>query len=476
MTRRFPALVLIVAVLAALVAFGSEGHGSRTPAFGRVRTDVLPTADPAGALASTWYCAGGTATTGAEANLTVVVANVGRSTRTGTVTWIPTGGGEPAVVSVRVGPDHTVAVAAMDSVEAPIVSALVELDGGGIAVEHAVSGLRGSAVAPCASEPSNRWYLANGVTERDASETLALFNPFTDDAVVDIAVSSEQGRGKPDKLQGLPIPAGSTTFVKLGDFVRYRKVVAVEVVARTGRLVVDRIQSFDSSAGRSGISLTLAAPAPAAEWYFPDGLYEPGVTESWHVYNPGDREAQATLELVPAKGDPPEPYDITIPPHTQQTIEATPDRGVDAGVAHSSTIRSLNDVPVVAERTVDARKPAPRRGWSSALGAPRAARRWVFPVGEANVNTDEWIVIQNPGARRRTVSVVALANGQRLPIEGLQDLRLGPAGRLALRLGDHISRTPLPIVIEADGLVVAERDAYAVARIGLSTIIGIPIP
>jgi hypothetical protein len=98
----------------------------------------------------------------------------------------------------------------------------------------------------------------------------------------------------------------------------------------------------------------------------------------------------------------------------------------------------------------------------------------VFPVGEANVNTDEWIVVHNPGARPRTISVVALANGQRLPIEGLQDLRVGPAGRLALRLGDHIVRTLLPVVVEADGNVVAEREAYAVGRVGLSAVIGIP--
>jgi hypothetical protein len=474
MTRRLPALAVIVGVLALLVVFGTKGHATRTPAFGRVNADVMPAADPAGALSSTWYCAGGTATAGAVANLTVVVANVGGSPRTGTVTWIPTGGGTRTVVPLRVAADQTQTVAATDSVNAPVVSALVELDGGEVAVEHAVTGPQGSAAAPCASEPSSSWYLANGVTERDADELLALFNPFPDDAVVDIAISSDQGRDNPSMLQGLPIAAGTTTLVRLGDYVRYRKVAAVAVVARTGRLVVDRIQSFNGTAGRSGISLAVAAPAPASTWYFPDGLYEAGMAESWHLYNPGDREAQATLEIVPASGNPPEPYDITIPPHTQQTVEATADR-VASGVAHSSTIRSLNGVPIVAERTIDARKPSPRQGWSSALGAPRASGRWVFPVGDASASTDEWIVIHNPSSRSRTVSVVALANGQRLPIEGLQDVRVGPAGRVALRLGDHVSRTPLPVVVDADGPVVAERETYAVGRVGLSAVIGIPV-
>jgi hypothetical protein len=104
------------------------------------------------------------------------------------------------------------------------------------------------------------------------------------------------------------------------------------------------------------------------------------------------------------------------------------------------------------------------------------ARRWAFPIGEANVDTDEWIVVHNPGAHRVQVSVYALANGQRLPIEGLQDLPVGPAGRVALRLGDHIVRILLPVVVEATGDVAVERDAYAVGRTGVSTIIGVPAP
>jgi hypothetical protein len=473
MTRRAPALVVIVAVLVGLVALGANGHDPRTVSYGRPEAAPMPQADPAGALSSTWYCAGGTAQDGGFANLVVVVANLGDARRSGTVTWIPTGGGEKKTVHLEVSGQRSVSLAARDAVDAPVVSALVELDGGEVAVEHAVSGPRGSGVAPCASEPSTRWYLANGTTERDSRQVLALFNPFPDDAVVDISTSTDEGRSNPSKLQGLPVEAGTTAFVELGQFVRYRAVTAVSVVARTGRLVVDRIQVFDGSNGRQGMSLALAAPVPAEVWYFPDGLAQPGVAEAWHVYNPTAEEAQVTLEVVPAVGDPPEPYDVTVPPRTQMVIPATEDR-VTPGVAHSSTIRSLNGVPVVAERELDVRKPSLRRGWSSALGSPLAARRWVLPIGEANENTDEWIAVHNPGARRLTVSVYALANGQRLAIEGLQDLKVGPAGRLAIRLGDHISRTPLPIVVEATGAVAVERDAYAVGRTGISTIIGIP--
>ena len=474
-SRRLPALVFIVVALAALVVAGSQGHGNDLAEFGRASGAALPEVDPSGAVSSTWYCPVGTATKGGLANLSVVLANIGDTERSGTIAWIPATGEGRQVVPVKVGANSTVTLKATDAIEAPAVSALLELDGGGVAVEHTISGARGSAVAPCASSASKEWYFANGITERDAIQVLGLFNPFPDDAVVDVSFATDEGRVEPRALQGLPVPAGTTSVVRLQDVVRRRGVTALAVVARTGRLIVNRIQSFDSSAGRLGVSLALAAPALSEVWRFPDGFYEPGLSEAWHIYNPNDHDAQVSVEVVPSTGEAPEPLDLVIEPHAQRTVDPASTQLVGAGVPHATTIRSLNGVPIVAERAMDARSPSPRRGWSSALGAPVTARQWVFAAGEATERTDEWIVVQNPGAREVHVSVSALVFGQRLPIEDLQHLTVGPAGRLALRLGDHISRTPLPVLVEADRPVVAERDAYGVFRTGFSTIIGIPV-
>ena len=471
---RAPALVFVVVALVGLAIAGANGHGDEPASIGRAVGVALPEVDPAAAVNSTWYCPVGTATRGGLANLSVVIANVGDEDRAGVVTWIPSTGEGREVVPVKVPPDQSVTLRATDVVNAPAVSALVELDGGGVAVEHSVSGGRGSAVAPCASAASTHWYFANGITERDSNQVLGLFNPFPDDAVVDLSFATDEGRDEPRALQGLPIAAGTTSVIKVQDFVRRRAVTAVSVVARTGRLIVNRIQTFDSVLGRSGISLALGAPELSQQWYFPDGLYQAGLAEGWHIYNPTGSELEATVEVVPATGDAPEPLDLSIDPHGQQVVDPGAAKLVGAGVPHATTIRSLNGVPFVAERSVDARSPAPRRGWSSALGSPVRARRWVFPAGEATERTDEWIVVQNPGATAVHVSIAALVLGARLPIEDLQDLRIAPAGRIALRLGDHISRTPLPVIVTADGPVVAERDAYGVFRTGLSTIIGIP--
>jgi hypothetical protein len=363
---------------------------------------------------------------------------------------------------------------ATDVVTAETVSALVEVDGGGVAVEHAVAGPSGSGVAPCSTEASGSWYLPNGVTERDAREVLAVFNPFPADAVVDLSFSTDTGRVNPPAGQGLPIPARSTVYVNVQDIVRRQAIAAAEVTARQGVVVVDRVQIFDGSAGRRGVGLTVAAPRGAARWEFPDGLSQPPtVLESWHVYNPNDVDAEITFSVDPVSGDAPPPLDLTVPARTQVRVSAE-DAQVVADVVHAVTIESQNGVPIVAERTVDLRAPAARVGWSSTFGSTVTATDWLFAAGEAGPRSDEWLVVRNPDDETVTVSVVALAQGIRLPVEGLQEQEVPAGGRLAIRLGDHIQRFPLPVLVRASGAVVVERAVYGVGRVGVSTTLGIP--
>ncbi|MEA3019762.1 MAG: hypothetical protein QOI47_1286 [Actinomycetota bacterium] len=468
------AVVLIAALLTTMGVVDRDRTGPARRPFGQPSVSPIPIADRSDVLASTWYCAGGTSIPNGAANLTVVIANTATTRATGTVTWYPSKGG-PVARPLDVPATGSLSVAARDSVDAPVVSAIVDIRGGGIAVEHVVSGARGASVAPCASDASPTWYFANGSTERDAVQVLALFNPFPDDAIVDITFASEEGRDQPAALAGLPVAAGTTTLVNVHDNVRRRAATATAVVARSGRLVVDRLQSFDGSLGRRGVSLTLGAPSLSESWTFPEGLWTDGVTQQWHVFNPTDREAQVELQVTPASGDPIQPVDLTVPAKSQIVIDAAKTSGVASGIAHTSTITSLNGVPIVAERSIDARSPSRRRGWSSSLGSPIARPRWVLPLGEASGNTDEWVVVHNPNPHAVTASLSALVGGQLLAVEGMQDVKIGPGGRVALRLGDHIERSPLPLLVDATGDVVVERDLYRVGAPGITTLIGIPL-
>lgn len=443
--------------------------------FGNATAFSMPVADGAEALTSTWFCAASATGADGEADLVLSVANVGDEGRAGTVTWMPAEG-DTVTTPVEVGPRQGVMLASGDAVDAAAVSAIVELDGGGVAVEHAVGGGDGGALSPCSPAASDRWYLANGATTRDATQVLVLFNPFPDDAVVDVTFSTDQGREAPEALQGLPVPARSTTRVNVGEVVRRRTVTATTVAARTGRLVVDRLQRFNGSEGRTGLSLALAAPALAEVWAFPAGERDEGLEERWHVYNPGDRDAVVIVEVVPDSGEVPFPVELTVPARSQLVVDAAETAAVPAGVGHSSTVRSVNGVPVVAERELSGSAPSSRRGWSSALGSPRTAERWLLASGEGSGEVDERLIVHNPGAEPVRFSVTALTGERSSVVEGLGDVELGPAARREIDMADLLPGGSRPLVVAADGPVVVERDLSSAVDVGISTVMGVPLP
>ena len=468
--RRAPALLVLLAII---VAAGFVDH-----TFGRPRASVrttsgsMPIAPPARALSSTWYCAGGTSAPGGGADMAVAVVNTADDQRTGTVTFVPNQG-DPKTVPVTVPPSARVVLRAQDSVKAPFAAATVELDGGGAVAEVGAGGSLGNTSTPCASSASDQWYFAEGVTTKDAAETLFLFNPFPEDAIVDMSFSSEDGRSAPQGLQGVAVHGRGLLAVNVGDFVHRRQAVSSDIATRVGRIVVSRLQSFDGTAGRKGQSLALGAPARSRTWYFPEGIVAAGITERYQLYNPADREVRAELGLALEQGAA-EPIDVTVPAQARVTVTANNEQRIPRQVAHAVTV-TAEDPGLVVERAIDAVPPAPRAGFSSIVGATKTFDRWAFAIGEADEVWDEWIVVQNSGARSATFSVTALANGQRVAVDGLQDVEVPAGQRRSVRLGDHIKRPDLPVEVDATGPVVVERDMYLAKGLSLMMSIGIPL-
>ena len=474
-SRRLPVFIALAALALAgtLLDRLPRPDDTRTRLTAAVAT--MPVAAPATALSSTWFCAGGTATTEAVEGLVaegaVTVANASDRELKGTITVVPNEG-DAKTVPLTVGPLGRTRVLLREVVAAPYASALVELDGGSVVVDHDISGPSGYSTAPCASAASDHWYLAEGSTAREDSMRLAIFNPFPEDAIVDLSFSTDQGRAVPSDFTGLVVKGGRLLVVKVEDHVRRRNNVAVTAVARSGRVVIDRLQLRGGAT--KGISLALAAPSPGTRWYFPEGLVAEGVSERFHLYNPGTTEAQVSLELTLEEGAA-EPFDLTVPPRERVTVVASEEERVPRNVAHAATVISMNDVPVVAERSLLAAAPASRTGVSDALGARRTARTWVLAAGAATETLDEWVVLLNPGDEDVTVSLQGLAGGQLLDIATLQDLPLPAGRRQAIRLTDHIKRPDLSLLVRSSGSIVVERGIYVVGGPGIALSSGIPL-
>lgn len=464
---------VIIVLMAVLLAAALLDRGDRSTGLTAAGAPDMPTAPAPTSLASTWYCAGGTAQSGGAADATVIVANPGDSEVTAVVTVVPSEG-QRATRELDVAPNSAESVRLQDVAKSSYAAALVEVDGGQGVVEQTVSGSLGQSASPCASAASDEWYFADGSTRREGTFVLSLFNPFPENAIADLSFSTDQGRAVPRALQGLVVPARSLVVRNVGEFVRRRETLATSVKVRAGRLVASKLQLHDGG-GRKGMALVLGAPSTGSLWRFAEGYVVDGITEKVAVYNPGDIEARVDVELALEQGAA-EPFELTVPARERVTLEANKESRIPKQDPHAITVTRRGGPGVVVERTVDAVSPAPRAGFADTMGARRLSNRWYLVAGGATPELDEWVVVFNPRPRPVRASFAALASGQRLAIDKLQDVTIPAGRRQSFRIGDSLERAQIPIVIDATGDVLVERSLYRVGGPGMSFTIGIPGP
>lgn len=507
--RRLPALLALVAVIVGLAAVERATEGEREGAAAELRADdpgvrgaggtaapsprppvdaVAPVAAPAGALGATWFCAAGTATADGAADHTVVIANSGTSTVTVTVTAFPgaiDGDApglaaadelEPAAETLDLGPDEVTSVRVGDILDAPFAGALVELSGGTGVVEHTISGDFGMAAAPCATSPSSTWYLAAGDTTRGARDLVVLFNPFPDDAVADLTFATTEGFRAPQQYANLVVPGQRVLVLDIGAVVTRVPEVAATITTRTGRLVVDRIQSYDGTDGPAGTDLTPAAPRPAPVWTFPTGLVADGVTESVTVYNPTERRAEVDVEFTvdPAADVVVEPVELSIAPESYAEVVVNDEERVPPDVEHSIVVRTQNDVPVVAERWTRVAEPVEQAGLSATLGSPLVATTWYFAAGGVEAVTRLLTVVNPSPDTDAVLDVEALVGGRRSAVDGLSGLEVAAGGRLVVDVGAALDAPEAALVVTATVGVVVERRLGGAEGTGISRTVGIP--
>ncbi|HZI36879.1 MAG TPA: hypothetical protein VFF24_01135, partial [Acidimicrobiia bacterium] len=165
--RRGP-VVVGLALLLLGGALADRADRPDVPVLGTVGRAEMPTAPPASALSSTWYCAGGAGRGDSPYAAAVVVANPDDAPVKGTVTVVPEQG-EPTTVPIEVKASGSTTVRLADVTPAEQAAALVDLGSGRAVVEHTITGPAGTASSPCASSASTRWYFADGATAKDAT-------------------------------------------------------------------------------------------------------------------------------------------------------------------------------------------------------------------------------------------------------------------------------------------------------------------
>jgi hypothetical protein len=467
--RRLP---VVAAVAALLVGGGVADRADRpaadVPAAAAARA-VMPTAPPAGALSSTWFCVGATADAGGRADGVVSVANPTERPVTGTVTVVPVAG-ETKAVPLTVEARSVTAVALRDALQAPFAAALVDVGAGQVAAELVVRGPLGSDATACSSRASDRWYFADGVTAKDASLAISLFNPFPEDAIVDLSFSTDQGRAAPSAFRPVVVPGRSLVVREIGEHVRRRNAISTAVAVRTGRVIAAQTQTR-TAAGAAGLSVALGSPSLGTVWHFPNGLVADGAGEHFAVSNPGTDEATVLFQVIADEGVV-EDFERTVPARGRLDVVLDEEVGLPRGVGHATTIRALDGVPVVASRTLVFTAPTPRVGRADTLGARRSATKWLFPAGGGGGPLTEYLVIANVGGRPARVSASGLVGGETVPVG--EEVEVGPGRRAVIAVAGR-SGGAMPVLVTSSAPVVVERDAHVPGSPGVWASMGIPL-
>ena len=440
-TRPLAGILLAVATIGGAVAADRLERPARPPALAAAEPPAGPTMAPVTAASAAWYCPGGPLGAPDQADVSVMLANTTARALNARVTALPSGAAEPGQREVQVPALGSISVRLADILDGKEPAGASIISPGGLVAQQSIKSSEGTVVGPCASGASDRWYTAAGSTAAGTSLLLTLLNPFPDDAIVGLAFSTDQGRAVPGGLQGLVVPGRSLVVVNLDDHVRRRDAVSAEIVARRGRLVVGR----NFRKGNAG-STALAAPSPAPTWYLPGGVRGDGITNRLVVANPSEQDAEVSVELRLQEGAV-EPFTLAVPAQDRAELNLDDPR-VPKGVPYAIAARSLEDVPIVAERTTES-----RAGRSDVLGGRIPDRGWVAVA--ASTRGQDALAIYNAGEGQAEVTVTPL-DGDSVPLE---PVRVDPGVRASIRLDDKLPTKGAAVLVESNQLLVVERDS-----------------
>lgn len=469
-------LVLVGVAVAALVG-GVALTRSASPAepvpFGSATSLPMPAVPSGVATDTAWFCPVVGASADGELGGRLLLLNPTDQALATRVTLVPLEGDE-RTIDVDVPAGELVEVVPADTLNAPFVAASIEVFGPGLAVQQVVTTPAGEATAPCVVDASPSWYVADGATTADATSSFLLFNPFPEDAIVDVTFATEEGVRTPQALQGYVVPGRSLRRIDVDEAVRRNRRVSIAVDTRSGRVVAGRLQQYRFG-GRRGVIGGPATAAPGDVWWFANGRKGGDVAERIALYNPGDVDAQVDISLYPADPSaeaPVEPIGVDVPAGGNAVVDLSANELVPEG-RHSIVVASENGVAVVVERALDLTSDL-RRTTTSQAGARLIAGTWYLPTPTPRDGTAA-VTIANPIGVETVVSVVALTPQGRVPLTGGDSLTLPPAGLVRVELA-AADAPPYPLVVEANGPVVVEHFLLPTPGLpGAASTLGIPV-
>jgi hypothetical protein len=273
----------------------------------------------------------------------------------------------------------------------------------------------GSHAQQAVDAPSSQWYFAEGATTFGFQLFYLLQNPNSTEAEVTLTWLPADDRGQVIRTYTLAPLSRLTIWANVIEALHDVETGLIARSAPETPIVVERAMYLDApgqmfAAGHGGAGAT----APATAWYFAEGATGEYFDLFLLLANPDTEEADVEVQYLRPEGSA-----ITgryrIAPGRRLTIWVDQEDPLLESTAVGTTVRTVNGVPIVAERAMWWPGPsaATWHGAHAGFGIAAPASRWILADGEVGGerHAESYVLLTNVGSAEAAVRVTLLLDG-----------------------------------------------------------------
>ncbi len=282
----------------------------------------------------------------------------------------------------------------------------------------------------CIGSSPRLWHIA-GLTTRDGYDlTLRLFNPFPENAKVQVRAASELGSEALPDLAEIDVVGRTWTDIDVAASIPFLDNLVLTVGTEEGVVIPTVIQRLDNEeANWNGTGLS-------TEWLFPTAALA-GLSPRLSVWNPGEDPVDVEVDLFSRSAGFGSVFTGTVEagrpidfPLVDQSSGAVGVRVRATGPVAAVVV--AEDVPPDTPGGEDETVEQPPRRIAATTGSPEPALRWLLPGAGGFLGGDSSLWLLNTSAEAVTVTVQPLgraglaADKVRLEPTSFRRIRLTP--------------------------------------------------
>jgi hypothetical protein len=287
----------------------------------------------------------------------------------------------------------------------------------------------------CTVSVPSEWYLPGGSTKTGSFTQLRLFNPFADNAEVEITAHSEFNLDLIPDLSQIDVAGRSWTTIDFEPYLPFRDELSIKVTSTAGLVIPVMVRTDEHG------EATWNGSSPSQTWEFP--VVSPGkLTPSIALVTAGDDDVTVTFDIVTETGIIVDAREITLDSTAPALVSVE-----DLALAPFG-VRVRATAPIVAtvvasvldasegdgEGSLDDATPSTTvgetdttaateedfaRGLAGTTGIPELSASWIIPI-ETLPGSQTTLWMMNSGVDAATVTVVALSEDEFLSQETMQ--------------------------------------------------------